>query len=360
MTRPLSTVALPVALLKLLPVIFSSKTLYILGAGTSVKYIRPKYELYEIAKTKIDEWLLSPIFVPANNIQLSDSEKHRFQIQGSKHVIHETFDGKLLINETNMDFRDIVIHSNPEVLDLICALTYSISIIPTYCPEYQILNQANPYSVVVNMNHDYLATSFICKNIKNIPLHGSISPSIRSIIKNHAAHILDHGTSSLYLRNMILSTKENEAILKHDEYKDFILELEKNDFKYLVIIGYSFFRKNDNDIYDVVTYDLIRSYIYNHNCKIIIIDINTDYVSDILSKSTGNLMIESFKINWSCFTHAFLQTGRIKNNITWKYSAVDLIRFTKYYYYYEYYFEQIDHNSDFLKSIPPMKKSHAL
>jgi len=278
----------PIMLLQLLPLLFNSKTLYILGAGASAKYIRPEYKLYEKAKDKLSEWAISPLFISIKNAQLSENERHRFKIQGSKHIIHETFNGKWLIDDTNMDFRDEILHSNPAILKLVCALTYSISDIPNFCPEYQIFNLANSNSIIANMNHDCLATSFINKKINIIPLHGSINQTIRNTIQKHAAHILESDISQLFLKNMIIATKENEYILHLPEYKKFILELEKNDFKYLVIIGYSFFRKNDNDIYDGVTYDLIRSYLHERNCKIIIIDINTDYVADILSKTMGN------------------------------------------------------------------------
>ena len=326
-----------------------------MGAGVSAKYIRPEYNLYEKAKDKLSEWAISPILTPIENIQLSESERHRFKIQGSKHIIYETPNGKLLIDETNMDFRDEILHSNPAILEFVCALTYSISDAPSNCPEYQIFNLVRPDSVIANMNHDCLATSFINKKINIIPLHGSMSQTARNTIQKHAAHILEYDMSRFFLRNMIIATKENKNILQLEEYKKFISELEKNNFKYLVIIGYSFFKKNDNDIYDVVTYDLLRSYLHERNCKIIIIDINTDYVADILSKTIGKLNILSFTIHWGCFTHAFALANKVKSRPLWKFSATDIFRFLKYYYC----LEKIEPDN-FLTAKPYFGKAHDL
>jgi hypothetical protein len=345
----------PVMLLQLLPFIFNSKTLYVLGAGVSAKYIRPEYNLYEKTKDKLIEWAISSMLTPVQNIQLSESERHRFKIQGSKHIIHETIDGKLLIKETNMDFRDEILHSNPAILELVSALTYSISNIPNHCPEYQIFNLANSGSVIANMNYDCLATSFINKKINIIPLHGTMSQTTRNTIQKHTAHILEYDMGRFFLKNMIIATKENEHILHLNVYKKFISELEKNDFKYLVIIGYSFFKKDDNDIYDIVTYDLIRSYLYERNCKIIIIDLNTDYVADILSKTMGYPNILPLNIHWGGFTHAFVLANKVKSGPLWRFSSTDIFRFLKYYYY----LEKINPDN-FLATKPYFGKAHDL
>lgn len=325
----------PIILLQLLPKIFNSKTLYILGAGVSAKYIAPEYNNYEKAKKLISKLTTNSLLTPVKDVPLSESELHRFKIEGSKHIIHETFDGKLLIDNTSMDIIDEILHSHPAILELVCALTYSLSEIPEWCPEYQILNLANPESVIVNMNHDCLAKSFVNKKIKVIHLHGSLSQTTRNTIQNHIADMIEYDMRSILLRNMIIATKENEHILHLDEYKKFISILEKNYFKFIVMIGYSFFKKKDNDIYDKFTYDLIRSYLYEHNCKIIIIDINTDYVADILSKTVRYLNILPFKINWGCFTHAFVQVNKIKNEPLWKFSSVNMHRFLKCYFFLE-------------------------
>lgn len=265
--------------LKLLLNIFRSKALYLAGAGASAFYIKPRYDLYKIAKNKIRELIINPIIINPISENLSQEEKLRFQIAGSPHVFHELIDGRILIDEKNMDIYDIVLHSQPEIIELFCALTYSLKDTPHICPEYQIFNLINKQSKFLNLNHDGLAESFINKSVKIIPLHGTITNLQRKHLQQNIIEIIESGASKYLLKNCYFLTMENESLLlKKEEYIDLLNELYVDKFQYIVIIGYSFFKKNDSDIYDVVTYDLIRNYLIENKCKLIILDINPSYV----------------------------------------------------------------------------------
>ena len=74
-------------------------------------------------------------------------------------------DGKILINDSEKDIYDDVLLKKPWILELFCALNYSLNIIPEKCPEYEIFNLANKNSVIINLNHDELAKIFIKKEI---------------------------------------------------------------------------------------------------------------------------------------------------------------------------------------------------
>ncbi len=297
--------------LTLLLNIFRSKTLYLTGAGASAFYIKPRYDLYQIAKNKIRELIISPIIINPITQNLSKEEKLRFQIAGSPHIFHETIDDRILIDEKNMDMYDIILHSQPEIIELFCALTYSLKDIPHICPEYQILNLINRESILLNLNHDGLAEFFINKAVKIIPLHGTITNLQRKFLQKNIIEIIESGVSKYLLKNCYFLTMENEFLLiQKKEYIDLIHELYIDRFQYIVIIGYSFFKKNDSDIYDVVTYDLIRSYLIENKCKLIILDVNPHYVADIVSKTT-DIHMSCISMNWSAFTYAF---NKIYNN----------------------------------------------
>lgn len=293
--------------IKFLSVAFKFKTLYLFGAGASAFYIKPRYDLYELAKQKLRENFIAPMIYDSQTINLSNEEKHRFKIAGCKYTFHEKLDGQILIGDSEEDLYDILLHKNPYILELICALIYSLEKVPLICPEYQIFNLINQNSIIVNLNHDGLAEKFICKKFKKINLHGIITNELRKFIQSNFSDIIEYGYKPSLIKKCYFATMENEYLLLHkQEYIDFINELNKNQFKYIVFIGYSFFRKNDCDIYDVVTHDLIREYLYNNTCNLISYDLNPYFCADILSK-TSSPKITCQQINWAALTHSIYQ-----------------------------------------------------
>lgn len=312
-----------------------SKSLYILGAGASKKYIEIKYNLYDLAVEAIDKFMLLPITKPT--YILSSEEIARLEIQGSKHILHRTIDGRLLIDNRDMDFYDIIIHYYPALLEFMCALTYSLDKPPQCCPEYQIFNLANKNSYLVTLNHDNLAKYFINK-IEVTPLHGIITPGHKKIIRDFVPHIFDMDVKNDILKGLYLATRESERLLlEKREYKRLMETLKSNKFKYIVIIGYSFFKKNDYDINDVVTYGLIRDYLCENKCNLIIVDPKDEYfVADIFAKTLSVLgKVKCFSIYWDSFTSAFFLTKQLKNSPFWKFDLLDQRRFIEFYRYFK-------------------------
>lgn len=306
---------------------FKFKTLFLLGAGVSARYIPPTYALYEKAKKEISKLMLIP--VPGRQLDLTKEEQIRLSILGSKHTLNPTPDGKLLIEQTNIDFYDEILHHYPEFLETICALTYSLDNYPKYCPEYQLLNYCNETSIIANLNHDNLAETFI-KQCKIISLHGSISPEMKKSISEALPSLLHFNLKNNYFKNHIFATQENESILlKSPNYISFIKELELDKFQNIIVIGYSFFKKNDFDIYDIVTGDIIRSYIKNNLCKIIIIDPKPEFTASVLGISHASC----YPIYWDRFCRAFFLIQNLKKDPSWKLDSIEVRRFVRFYDY---------------------------
>lgn len=333
--------------LKLLEVvlrkIFCSKTLFILGAGVSSRYIKPDYKNYFKAREKLRrEFLSYPLETPSeiNTQREKEVDKSRLEIALSQHIVHSTYD-KLYIDGTEKDFFDEVIFSNPQLLELTCAEAYSLDRFPNQAPEYQLFNLANPNSLIVNLNHDGLAEHFI-KGKRLISLHGTITPQVKRVIKEILPYSLDKDVGKL-LKGLHLAAKESEKeLLFKKEYQEFEEQLKHNRFLYIVIIGYSFFRKNSSDIYDGVTYDLIRTYLYENGsfCKVIIIDPEPYFVADILMKTLRTINMECFEIYWSSFAFAFKKLNQYRlvfQKTTSIYSREDLKRFSVFYDFYSYH-----------------------
>lgn len=305
--------------------VFKFRTLFLLGAGVSARYIAPDYNLYKKAKVEISSAISFP--VPSGGIDLSNEEQIRFSKLGSQHVLYPSSDGRLLIDQSNMDFYDEVLHHYPKILELICSLTYSLEKYPTFCPEYQILNSANRHSLIANLNHDNLAENFI-KNRKVISLHGTITPQVKTVLKEILPYALDRDISKFFDKELVLATQENERfLLKSSNYNKFIDELKFNKFQYIVIIGYSFFKKNDFDVYDIVARDLVRSYIKDYSCKMIIIDPYPEFVASILGISLANC----YPVYWDKFCRAFFLVQNLKKLPSWNMDVTDMRRFFKFY-----------------------------
>ncbi len=312
---------------------FRQKSLYFLGAGASAGYILPNYNLVDKAKQLISTTIsASGIYTidQSKNTTLTNEEKARFKITGiSDIIIHETFGGKFLINDTNIDVRDEIIHANPWIVEAVCALEYSLDQYPNNCPEYQIFNYANPSSLIANMNHDGLANHFI-KKIDVISLHGIIDPPIKKVLKNvlnkYLSNMLFHNTKLDFHRELCIATAENEHILaKNESYIKFISLLKENDYFYIVFVGYSFFRKNDYSVYDEFTFEITREFLNRKQAHVIIIDPNPNFIEDILASRIHINRILSFPVYWDKFTHAFYMANNSTNIQPW------VIRFISFY-----------------------------
>jgi|GEM_PF-4882112 len=326
-----------VRFLEEIPNIFESTSLFILGAGVSDSYIKPQYEdSYKKTKELLVEGEFLGVYpvIDGSRTPLTSEEAIRIKKLCSPHFIYKTSNGKFLIDETNMDFFDVILHSYPEIFEFICAMNYSLDEYPTFCPEYQIFNLANPNSIIVNLNHDHLAENFIKRKDRIISLHGIITPKMKHEIKKIFPFILDLNLRGELSKILYLATKENEALLLNKiEYRSLDQQLNTKEFKYIVVIGYSFFKKNDFEIYDTVTYDFIRSYFVKkkNKCSLIVIDPNPNFVIDIFSKDTNISKIEFFEIYWNKFTHAFYWMNRLKNSCALKCDITDKRRFMYFY-----------------------------
>lgn len=328
----------PILLLEKMLNVVRSKSLYIFGAGASYQYIPISYDLVNEAKNLVSN-IVQDISIIKTSL-CNEIEKSRFEING--HLIHEDFHGNILIDETDKNLSDIYIKQYPEIVSFYGMLTYSLNDLPKRCPEYEFFNKVNPSSVFLNMNHDNLCENFL-SNKKVITLHGSVPIGLKSKIKKNIDYILDDSRGSR-IRDFIpdklyVSTRELEAsLLKNHEYKELINTLRKNNFSCLVIIGYSFFKKNSYEIYDTFTYDLIRSFLYKNknNCEIIIIDPEPDYVADMLHKTLFISEISLYKIRWDCFTNAFFDLVKNKNLQNLNLSEFELRIFSNIYNHYKH------------------------
>lgn len=324
-----------IKLLKELINVFKHKSLYIFGAGASFEYLPPKYELYDSAKKELSQHISG---VAVNQLPtLRPEELDRFKINLGQHKIHPTPNGELLIDDTYFDLTALALRTHPEILELIALLSYSLEKHPIFCPEYQIFNCTNTKSIFLNLNHDHLAEQFI-KNRKLISLHGTLPPEVRKMIVDLMPLLLAQEIHGDSIKRIIgdkfyLVTKEYEHLLLHTPgYVTLQNELENNDFFSIVIIGYSFFNKDGCNIYDGVTYDLIRSYVYEHKkCKIIVIDPEPEFVADMLSKNLSNIKISMYKTYWNCFTKALLQMLKHKSSHCCRFSQIDLRVFSHLY-----------------------------
>lgn len=324
-----------IKLLKELINAFKHKTLYIFGAGASYGYLPPKYEIYDTAKKELSQHI-SGVTISQLPI-LRPEELDRFQINIGQHTIHPTPEGELLIDDTYFDLTALAIRTHPEILELIALLSYSLEKHPIFCPEYQIFNCTNTKSIFLNLNHDHLAEQFI-KNRKLISLHGTLSPEVRKMIVDLMPLLLAQEIHGASIKRIIgdkfyLVTKEYEHLLLHTpEYVTLQNELVINDFFSIIIIGYSFFKKDGSNIYDGVTYDLIRSYVYEHKkCKVIVIDPEPEFVADMLNKSLSNIKISMYKTFWNCFTKALVSMLKYRQSSCCQFSQTDLKIFTDLY-----------------------------
>lgn len=316
--------------IRTLNLIFNSKALYLLGAGVSSFYVPPKYNLYAQAKKLMEELVVGPII--KNNSSLSEEDRIRFEIQGCKHVFHITETGKTLIDDSQIDLYDQILFSNPFILEIFCALAYSIESFTGPCPEYQIFNHINQGSVIANLNHDNLADNFICNRIPVIPLHGTISDGLIRFLKDNIDYIIENGYTPTAMKDLYLSTQENINLLSYRQnYIDFMNILNSSKFLNIVVIGYSFFKKNSTNIYDVVTYDRIRDYlIQNRKCNLVVIDIEPNFVADVFSKDTFH-HAGCYPLNWSAFCYAMYYISNKNLSNVFKLNPVEYASASKLY-----------------------------
>jgi hypothetical protein len=330
----------PIDLLKALINIFKSKSIYIIGAGVSASYIELHYSLYSTAKKLIKTIGIYPI---KSEEKITNEEFSRISILGGKHILQETDDETLLIDNSNTDIYDYFLKQNPDFFKYLCALTYSLSEYPKMCPEYQIFNLINPDSIIINFNHDGLAEHFINPNLfKSLPVHGKITPQLKSKLNSLLSCSLDINVSEILLRDYCLATHEIESnLIKNQDYIRFIKYLHKYSYEYMVIIGYSFFTNNFG-INDIVTYNLINSYISNNkNIKIVIINPNSSLVSDLIANECRIQKISNFNIYWNKFVNAYYLVRAIKENSSYKFNYIDFKRLI-YFYINEFNFSTTD------------------
>lgn len=190
-------------------------------------------------------------------------------------------------------------------MDFICALNYSLHILPKRCPEYEIFNLANKNSVIINLNHDELAKKFINKQIVLIHLHGLVSTKFSEFLRENLYWIIDDfDFNPNFFNNHCISTREDERLLITDSYLDFDNILIRNGFNNLVIIGYSFFSKGYYEIYDEITYYRIKEFlIKNKKCRLFIIDLNPSNITNLFIKY-NNCNARCHFVNWPAFTHS--------------------------------------------------------
>ncbi len=264
------------------------------------------------------------VIIPIQDVNpLTEEDEIRFTIQGCKHTFYKSESGKTLINESELDLYDQILFSNPFILEIFCALAYSIDKFSGPCPEYQIFNQITRSSVIANLNHDDLANNFINTAIPLIPLHGTVQNCSIKFLQDNIGYIIENGYNPSFIKDLYLSTQENiELLLKNQNYRVFIETLCFKNFLNIVIIGYSFFKKNGSEIYDRETYQFIREYLLrNKKCNLVIIDLNPGFVADIFSKDTFHNAV-CFTLNWSAFTQSMFYVSKhnLSNIFKLKYS----------------------------------------
>lgn len=323
----------PINLLQKIIEISRFKSLFILGAGVSYSYIKPRYDLINDAKEELAKFFSYPLVNDVYDIM--EEEKIRLKIIGSKFIKNNPADGKLIIDNKNMqDYLERIIHANPQFIEFICAKNYTLDEYPKFCPEYQILNYVNPSSIIINLNHDNLAEFFV-KKLKVITLHGTITPKQKKIIMKYLSFSLDLDLRKEFFKDLYFATRESENLLiKRDGYKLLSNTLNVNKFKNLVIVGYSFFKKNFYEIYDVFTYDLIREYLQKNRTQVIIIDPFPNDVANILCRELTSLDIKCYPVYWNSLVWAYYKTIEFKQTTSQSLSSIDLKRFIVFYDYY--------------------------
>ncbi|MCF6766416.1 hypothetical protein L3V82_11585 [Thiotrichales bacterium 19S3-7] len=325
-----------IKLLEIFNYIFKNKTLYILGAGASATYIKPNYDLNNDARDFVSKLsgFDSHDLKPMSEANLTNEQSQRYKILGGKSIIGKHHDGQLIINN-KMDIYDSIIYSNPRIFEFICALSYTLNEMPHLCPEYSIFNFVNGSSQVINFNHDNLAEHFI-KKLYIHSLHGTLTPNQKRVMQKYIIpSIYRNDLSKELFKNLYFATQENEhLLLGSKKYTKLQQELISNRFNYIVIIGYSFFKKNDCDIYDNVFYDLLRSYLIDNTPKVIIIDPNPEFTLEILVRSLTAIEIECFSIFWNNFTYALYYFHQLKCFSAPIFSMTNLKRFSQLYQYF--------------------------
>lgn len=323
----------PVNLLQKIIEISRFKSLFILGAGVSYSYIKPRYDLMNDAKEELMKVFSYPLV--NDEYDITEEEKIRLQLTGSKFIKNNPADGKLIIDNNNMqDYLERMIHANPQFIEYICAKNYTLDEYPEFCPEYQIFNYVNSTSIIINLNHDNLAEFFV-KKLNVITLHGTITPKQKKIIMKYLSFSLDLDLRKYFFKDLYFATRESESLLtKRDGYRLFSDILKVNKFKNIVIVGYSFFKKNFYEIYDVVTYDLIREYLQKNKAQVIIIDPFPNDAANILCRELSSLDIKCYPVYWNSFVWAYYKTIEFKRTTSQSLSLIDLKRFIVFYDYY--------------------------
>lgn len=302
--------SLPSHVLEKLIQVFNTKSIYMLGAGASYSYIKPEYGLYDKVNSLISDLVMGAAADAPR--QLNPDEEQRFEITIGSHTLHRAADGLLLIDDTYNDISSLFIRQNPEILEICGALEYSVDLGKiNFCPEYSILNFTNRSSLFLNFNHDHLAETFI-KGREILSMHGTITPQIRLAIQKTLPLVLSERYNAsdikgILLENFCLATQEYEhTLINNCNFRRLQHNLAKNTYNSIIIIGYSFFKRNSYSVYDVVTYDLIRAYLYeNKKCEVIIVDPEPEFAADILANNLSNIRVCLCPIFWNAFTKAY-------------------------------------------------------
>lgn len=303
--------------------ILCSRSIYVFGAGASALYIPINYDHYETARNKILEFSSFPIEERKPN----QEQLFRLQISGSPFIYTKA--GKYSFSREGMDFIDRILHLHPELVYCLSVLNYSIDEEKVnYCPEYEFFNLANIKSKFITLNHDKLAKKFI--NNRVLALHGEITQNHRDIINKYLPLAMDIDLTKSLNSDLHMIKKEDESILKSTEYATLQSCLNSNKkYKHICIIGYSFFKKNNYEVYDTITYALLKDYAKEQQSQITIIDKNPYFVADIIS---NNLKINCFEIDWSAFAYTFYEIWKL--NIILKQNKLDLKKFLILYNFF--------------------------
>lgn len=313
--------------------VIKTKSLYLLGAGASYRYIKTNYQVYD-SVDKILGYSIDELPV----IKLKKKEEKdvsRYKILGSPHTILEDDKGNLYFDNLNATVSDYIKHSYPMLLEIAAALSYTLPNNIKNCPEYKIFNLSNRESLFVSLNHDGLINKHLHVRKSNIiNLHGYLSEIERYILTSNLLDIIFYEIRPSFLDNLWLATKECDSqLLKQEEYRKFKTKLENNLYKYIIIIGYSFFFQF-NQIQDITTYYHIIDYVHKHNSQVIIIDPEPEKISDLLLQCSTKISIFPCKVSWDAFCRAFISTvvekGVIKSTVT----HANIKYFLNAYYYY--------------------------
>ncbi len=308
------------------------KSLYILGAGASYRYIYPNYKIYD----DLDKVLGYSIYdLPLRLTKLEEQDLSRYKVLGSPHTILEDKAGNLYFENLNATVSDYLKHSYPILLEMAAALSYTLPHDVKKCPEYQILNLTNTKSLFVSLNHDGLINTFLHQRKANIiNLHGYLSKIEREILTSNLLDIIFYEIRPSFLDKLWLATKENDSeIVKKNEYKKFIDKLDNNLYNNILIIGYSFFFQF-NQIQDITTYERLLRYIQQHHSQVYVIDTEPEKIVEILLQSTNKIDVQCYKVNWDIFTRAFFSTFQNRTTSWFRITPADIKYFLNCYYYY--------------------------